>query len=242
MILKVENLNKSLGGRPILKDVSFSVEKGQIFGYLGPNGAGKTTTIRLLLGLYKADSGSIIIDGQKLDAKAKAKVGFMLEEDGLYSELTLVENMKLYAGLYNLAYQSVSQRVDELLSIFDLQDEKNSKVGIFSRGMRKKAAFIRALLHDPQLLLLDEPFDGLDPDMQAVMRAYFIKLAKEQNKSIFMSSHNLYEVERLCRKIAVIRKGQIQLCDTIEHLKARIDNKDVSVEDIYFSVTGKVAL
>ena len=238
MILQIENLNKALGGRSILKEISFSLERGDIFGYLGPNGAGKTTTIRLLLGLYKADSGRMLYGGHEMDARSRAEIGFMLEDDGLYAELSLIDNIKLYAGLYNLSFGAISGRVDELLEAFGLRDERNSKVTIFSKGMRKKAAFIRSLIHDPRLLNLDEPFDGLDPDMQAVMRDYLIKMAAERGKTIFLSSHNLYEVERLCQKIAIIRQGKILVNNSVENLKKRIAKKDISVEDIYFSVTA----
>ncbi len=234
-MLEINHMSKTLGGRKIIKDISFSVESSMIFGFLGPNGAGKTTTIRLILGLLHPDGGQITFKGQPVDAAARKNIGFVLEEDGLYSNLTLQDNLKFYARLYDISYDAVGDYLNGLLEEFELMDDLNTKVAVFSKGMRRKAAFIRALIHRPQLLLLDEPFDGLDPEMQAVMRHWLQRLSEKEGTAIMMSSHNLYEIERLCRKIAVIRKGQIQLNDYMEHLKAKVAEKAITIEDIYFN-------
>jgi len=236
-MLQIDHVSKSLGGRKILTDISFSVEPAMVFGFLGPNGAGKTTTIRLILGLLHPDEGQITFQGRPVDAAVRKTIGFVLEEDGLYSNLTLRDNLKFYARLYAVSYEAVEDYLNVLLEQFELSDALNTKVAVFSKGMRRKAAFIRAVVHRPQLLLLDEPFDGLDPEMQAVMRRWLQELAENEGMAIMMCSHNLYEIERLCRKIAIIRKGRIQLNDYVEHLKTQVSQQTISIEDIYFNQT-----
>lgn len=169
-ILRLEHVTKYLNGERVLSDVSFNVEAGSIFGYLGPNGAGKTTTIRILLGLYGNYTGTVTVAGEPLGEFDRSGIGFMLEDDGLYDHLTLIDNLKLYADIYRLDYRRVSERVDHLLTAFELRDVKGDRVRTFSHGMRQKAAFVRSILHGPRLLILDEPFNGMAPEMQHVLR------------------------------------------------------------------------
>lgn len=237
-MLELKKVSKTLNGKHILHNISFSVEEGQIFGYLGPNGAGKTTTIRIILGLFKHDSGTIKFFGEPLTHHSKYKIGFMLEADGLYNNLTLMENLKLYAQIYGLDFENVRPEIDRLLTKFDLSGEKKHKVFTFSKGMRQKLSFIRSIIHNPKLLILDEPFSGLDPDMQAGIREYLLYLSKEKNVTIFFSSHNLYEVDRICDMIAIIKKGEIKLADDISNLKSSSENNKPSLEEIYFRATN----
>ena len=233
-MLEIRNLSKSLGGRPVLNNLSFEVETGQIFGYLGPNGAGKTTTIRVILGLLRPNEGSVLWHGQPVIAAVRARWGFLLDADGLYSNLTLEDNLKFYARIYRCDWQQAQPRLTDLLEQFELRHVLKDKVATFSKGMRQKAAFVRALFHRPEFLILDEPFEGLDPEMQAVMRNALLRVVEQEGLTVFLSSHNLYEIERLCAKIAIIRKGQIQVCDFVDRLKQQAEQQEISVEDIYF--------
>jgi ABC-2 type transport system ATP-binding protein len=238
-MLTLENVSKSINGKQILKNISFGVEKGQIFGYLGPNGAGKTTTIRIILGLYEQFTGQMKFNGNSSIINQKKYLGFMLEDDGLYGNLTLLENLKFYSDIYKLDFQKVRKTIDDLLLKFDLSAVKDNKVSTFSQGMKQKTSFIRAIIHDPKLLILDEPFNGLDPDMQGALRDHLLYLLKEKGITIFFSSHNLYEVDRLCDKIAIIKDGEIKLEEYVHNLKIQLKDEEYNLEKIYFNYTNE---
>jgi ABC-2 type transport system ATP-binding protein len=216
--IRLEQVDKSLGQRQILKDVSFTVEPGDIFGYLGPNGAGKTTTIRIILGLFYPDSGQLKVLGRDVsrEPEVKKNIGFVLEADGLYDNLTARENLAYYGEIYEVA--SITDRIDEVLEAVGLLDRANDRVGTFSKGMRQRLALARAVLHDPELLILDEPTAGLDPTGQMEVRELILDLA-HRGKTVFLSSHNLDEVERICNRIAIIHRGEIRTCGEVERLK-----------------------
>lgn len=232
-MLILENISKYINGKQILNNISFNVEQGQIFGYLGPNGSGKTTTIRIILGLYEQYTGQIKLNGNLSLKDQKQNLGFMLEDHGLYGNLTLLENLKFYSTIYNLNFRKIEKTIDDLLKKFDLSAIKNNKVSTFSHGMKQKVSFIRAIIHDPKLLILDEPFNGLDPDMQGVLRDHLLYLLKEKGTTIFFSSHNLYEVDRLCDKIAIIKDGEIKLEENLDHLKSQSKNENYNLEKVY---------
>ncbi len=238
-MLVVENISKSISGKQILKNISFNVDEGQIFGYLGPNGAGKTTTIRIILGLYDQFTGEIKFNGNLSFKDQKKNIGFMLEDDGLYGNLTLLENINFYLDIYELDPQKVKRTTDDLLLKFNLSEEQNSKVSTFSHGMKQKASFIRSIIHEPRLLILDEPFSGLDPDMQGILRDHLIYLMNEKGTTIFFSSHNLYEVDRLCDKIAIIKDGEIKLEEYLHKLKIQSENEDYNLEKVYFKYVNE---
>ncbi len=204
--LEFREVHKSLGGKPILRGISFSVYVGDVFGYLGPNGAGKTTTIRVLLDLLPPDGGEVWLFGRPSDPEARRRIGFVLENDGLFDGLTAAENLVLFARLYGVS----RPKVDELLELVGLGGKEGDRVGTFSKGMRQRLALARALLHDPELLVLDEPTAGLDPTGQMEVRELIRELAGG-GKTVFLSSHNLDEVERLCNRIALIHRGEIRL-------------------------------
>jgi len=163
----------------------------------------------------------------------------MLEDDGLYGNLTLLENLEFYAKIYKLDFQKVKKITDNLLLKFDLSANKDNKVSTFSHGMKQKASFVRAIIHDPKLLILDEPFNGLDPDMQGVLRDHLLYLLKEKGTTIFFSSHNLYEVDRLCDKIAIIKDGEIKLEEYLYNLKSQSKNEDYNLEKVYFKYANE---
>ncbi|UCF04432.1 MAG: ABC transporter ATP-binding protein [bacterium] len=236
-MLVLENISKSLGRKRILSDISFEVREGSIFGYLGPNGAGKTTTIRIILGLFEQDRGSVMIAGLSPTVASRRRIGFLLEGDGLYNDLTVDENIALYAGMYGLDLESTRDKIDNLLELFELNHVRSQRLSTFSRGMKRKTAFVRSIIHEPRLLILDEPFNGLDPDMQGLMRESLLRLSREQDTTIFVSSHNLYEIDRICDRIAIIKDGVLKVNDATVDLKERYRREGMSLEDVYFSVT-----
>lgn len=222
-------LSKQLGERKILKDVSFTVEQGDIFGYLGPNGAGKTTTIRILLGLLKPTSGSANILGKDVSRdEARKKVGFVLESDGLYENKSARENLEYYARLYGLS--DPGPKIDSVLDLVGLHDRARDQVGQYSRGMRQRLALARAMVHDPALLILDEPTAGVDPSGQIEVREVILNMAHKQGKTIFLSSHNLDEVQRICNRIALISRGEIKLYGELEELRRERSINEVEVK------------
>ena len=194
-----------------LDALSLTVERGAVFGVLGPNGAGKTTTLRVLLGLLRLDKGSVrvlgldpIVDGKRV----REEVGVLLENDGLYDRLTAVANLEYYARIHRMG-GATHERIEEVLRSFDLWERRRDAVATWSRGMRQKLAIARALLHRPKLLLLDEPFTGLDPGAAVELRERIATLAKENEVTVLMTTHDLAHVEKSCSDVAIMRAGRV---------------------------------
>jgi ABC-2 type transport system ATP-binding protein len=228
-IIRLEGVSKRLGKREILRDVSFTVKQGDIFGYLGPNGAGKTTTIRILLGLLQLTSGKATILGEDVSRdEARRKVGFVLESDGLYDNKTAEENLWYYARIYGMA--KPAERIDRILNLVELRDRAKDKVGTYSKGMRQRLALARAMTHNPELLVLDEPTAGVDPSGQIEVREVILNMAYKEERTIFLSSHNLDEVQRICNRIALIDRGEIKLYSELEQLQREMSGNEVEIE------------
>jgi len=229
-VITLDNVTKILAGRQILKNISFAVEQGDIFGYLGPNGAGKTTTIRVILGLFPPNSGKAFILGKNVGCDdAREKVGFVLEADGLYDNMTAYENLGYYSQIYGIPPALKSKRIDEMLELVKLSDRAGDKVSSYSKGMRQKLALARSMVHEPDLLIFDEPTAGVDPTGQIEMRQIILNLA-QRGKTIFLSSHNLDEVQRICNRIALIDKGEIKLYGELEKLRREMGRREVVIE------------
>jgi ABC-2 type transport system ATP-binding protein len=227
--IRLEGISKQLGEREILRDVSFTVKQGDIFGYLGPNGAGKTTTIRILLGLLKPNTGRAYILGEDISKdEARRKVGFVLESDGLYDNKTAEENLWYYARIYGMA--EPAERIGRILNLVELRDRAKDKVGTYSKGMRQRLALARAMAHNPELLVLDEPTAGVDPSGQIEVREVILNMAYKEGKTIFLSSHNLDEVQRICNRIALIDRGEIKLYGELEQLQREMSGNEVEIE------------
>ena len=227
--IKLENIEKSLGKNHILKGVSFSVETGDIFGYLGPNGAGKTTTIRIILGLFKADSGKLEVLGQDIESsQTRKKIGFVLDLDGLYDGMTGKENIIFYSRIYG--WPITGQRIDQLLSLVELTGRGDEKVRTYSTGMRQRLALARSMVHDPHILVLDEPTSGVDPSGQIQIRKIMLDLAHNEKKTIVLSSHNLDEVQRICNRIAIIDRGEIKLSGELAELRKGMGRRGVLIK------------
>jgi len=225
----VEDIKKSLGGREILKGVTFNVDEGDVFGFLGRNGAGKTTTIRTLLGLYSADSGKASIMGTDVSSdKSRKNIGFMLDGDGLYDNMSSEANLAYYLRIYD---KSVNKKqIAKVLELVGLSDRAKDKVGTFSKGTRQKVSLAKALVHDPAVLILDEPTSGLDPTAQIEFRNIMVNIAQNEHKTILLSSHNLDEVQRICNRIALLDGGKIKLCGKLDELRKQMGKDTVIVQ------------
>ena len=212
-----------MGKKEILKGLSISMQAGDILGFIGPNGAGKTTTIKLILGLQSITSGSVQINGydiQKNFTKAIEKVGTIVENPDLYMYLTGYDNLKLIANLYT---NVDSKRIDEVVELVGLKNRIHDKVSKYSLGMRQRLGIAQAILHKPNLLILDEPTNGLDPEGMKEVRDLLKLLAEKEKMAILISSHNLAELENLCNKISIIKNGQIVETNEIEEVKAQLN-------------------
>lgn len=223
-ILKVENLSKKFGKKEVLKNVSFEIDKGDILAFIGPNGAGKTTTIKLILGLQKITSGKVFINGfdiKKDFVKAIEKVGCIVESPDVYMYLSGRENLKMAASLYN---NISKERIDEVIKLAGLEKRINDKVSKYSLGMRQRLGIAASLINNPNLLILDEPTNGLDPEGIKELRD-LLKTLAASGVAILISSHNLSELESFCNKVCIISKGEIVEENTIEDIKKVDDNK-----------------
>lgn len=222
-ILKCENLNKSFGKKKVLKDVSFTIKKGDILGFIGPNGSGKTTTIKLILGLNSIDSGNVTINGFdiKKDFESAIKgVGAIVENPDMYMYLSGYENLKLVANMYNVS----SSKIDEVVKLVKLEGRIKDKVSKYSLGMRQRLGIAQALINSPNLLILDEPTNGLDPEGIKELRDLLKNLAKKENIAVLISSHNLAELDSFCNKVCIIQNGTIIESNEVKKLKKEVSN------------------
>jgi ABC-2 type transport system ATP-binding protein len=221
--IRTENLTRDFSGLRAVDRISFEVPAGTVFGFLGPNGAGKTTTIRLLLGLLEPTVGRAEVlgyDAHRDADRIREQTGSLLEHDGLYDRLSAEANLKYYAGIYRMRGAERQARLKEVLSFFDLWDRRREPVRTWSRGMRQKLAIARALLHRPSLIFLDEPTAGLDPISAAHLREQLAALAAREGATVFLTTHNLAEAEKLCHSVGIIHKGRLLAVGPLERLRA----------------------
>jgi len=225
LAVEVHNLTKRYGNIIAVDNISFTVNRGEIFGFLGPNGAGKTTTIRLLTGQTKPTSGKVIVadyDVNREPVKAKERAGVVPEVSNLYDEMSAWDNLIFAAQLYSVPKNERDIRAKELLELFGLHERRRDRVGNFSRGMKRRLTIAAALIHKPAIIFLDEPTTGLDVQSARMIR----NLVKELNESgvtIFLTTHYIEEADQLCQRVAIINKGKIVAVDNPEKLKAAIE-------------------
>jgi ABC-2 type transport system ATP-binding protein len=225
----VSSVRKSFGHIQAVSDVSFEVFPGEIFGMLGPNGAGKTTTIRMMMDIYQPDGGQISVLGGKLDQSRKGRVGYLPEERGLYKDLTVEKTLVFLATLKGLSEKEARRRLDPWLKRLDLYDHRKKKVQDLSKGMQQKAQIIATLLHEPELIILDEPFAGLDP-VNTRLVTDIIEEQRANGKTIIMSTHQMYQVEALCNRIVLIDRGNSVLYGEVDEIKHNYAANAVLVE------------
>lgn len=224
LVIRTQDLTRHFGAVRAVEGISFEVPAGIVFGFLGPNGSGKTTTIRLLLGLLEPTRGEARVLG--LDTRSQAdgirlQSGALLEHTGLYERLSALDNLEFYARVWRLPAAERTARIKELLTSLNLWDRRHETAGNWSRGMKQKLAVARALLHRPQLVFLDEPTAGLDPVAAAALREDLSTLARQQGVTVFLTTHNLTEAEKLCARVAVIRNGVLLATGSPDELRSR---------------------
>jgi len=228
-LIQCESLTKKFGEFTAVDHVSFEVGNGEVFGLLGPNGAGKTTTMRLLSTVLKPTSGTATVAGHDLlrePQKVRASIGVLPEDTGLYDRLTPREHLLYYGRLHRMPEDMLKKRGDELLDIMELKNRANTKVGDFSKGMKQKVALLRAFIHDPPVLLLDEPTAGLDV-MSARSIQGFVDRFRKEGKAIMISTHNMTEAQKLCDRLAIIDHARIVAVGTVAELQKRTSQKDL---------------
>ena len=228
-MLKVNNITKYYDDLCAVNNLSFEVNDGEIFGLLGENGAGKTTTFRIIMGLLKPDSGSVLLNDKKIDYSVTDKIGFLTEERSLQTKLTVEEQLKFYGSLKGMNEEILNNKIDNLLKEFDVYDYKNKKIKELSKGNQQKIQFISAILNDPKLLILDEPFTGLDPINVSKFKEYIRSLQKKGTIIIF-SSHQLEHIEEFCEKLIILVKGKSILEGYIEDIKKNYRKKNIFVK------------
>ncbi len=228
-LAKISHVNKSYGGKPIVQDVSFTLEKGEVLGLVGPNGAGKTTTIRMLMDIVKPDSGEISVFGCPLNEQAKNKIGYLPEERGLYRKMKVYDNLIYLSSLKNVPSSIAKERTEKLLNEVDMSPHKDKKIGELSRGMGQIIQFLVTIAHDPSLIVLDEPFAGLDPVNRLLLKNIILEL-KKQGKTVILSTHMMNEVEEMCDRVLMINRGQVVLYGNLSDIKQRFRNNSVFIQ------------
>jgi ABC-2 type transport system ATP-binding protein len=224
-MLELRNVSKKFHGIVAVEDVSFSARAGEITGYLGPNGSGKSTTMKMITGLIEMSSGAILFDGEPIERDViafKQRMGYVPEEPHLYAHLSGLEYLVMVAQLRKLRPGPALERIDGLLRLFSLHGDRHASISAYSKGMRQKVLLIAALLHNPDLILLDEPFSGLDVGSGLILRSLIQELAA-RGKVVLFSSHELETVERVCSHIVILHRGRIVADDSIERLRTLME-------------------
>lgn len=234
--ISIQSLTKKFGEKAVVNAVSFEIPKGVVYGLLGPNGAGKTTIVRILSTLMKPTSGTAKVNGFDVlsdPGKVRSSIGVLPEDTGLYDRLTAKETLEFYGGVQGLSGDALSSRIQTLLKMFDLLDRMNDRVGKYSRGMRQKLALARALIHNPPVLLLDEPTLGLDVMSTRAIRDY-VKTLAMMGKSVLLTSNNMYEAQLLCNQVTILNKGAVRASGTVEELEAI--SKAKGLEEVFVNL------
>jgi ABC-2 type transport system ATP-binding protein len=227
-LVSVSGVSKSFNHNLVVDNISFSLRYGEIFGLIGPNGAGKTTTIRMMMDIIRPDSGEISILGERFSELAKNKIGYLPEERGLYRKLTVIDSLVYLASLKGVTRDITRSRAEEMLSQINMLPHKNKKIEELSRGMGQLIQFLVTIIHDPQLVILDEPFAGLDPVNTELLKDIINKL-RDQGKVVILSTHRMNEVEELCDRILMINKGCSVLYGELAEIKSRYRNNSIIV-------------
>ena len=238
-LIQTQDLVKRFGEKTAVDQVTFQVSAGEVFGFLGPNGAGKTTTIKTIVGLLQPTSGSVEVAGfdlQEQPLQAKAVCGYLPDTPNLYPKLTARELLRFVGDLYEINNEQIERRSQEMLNLFELADAADDPIDTYSHGMQQKTALASALLHDPKVLVMDEPTVGLDPRSARLIKDILRQLA-ERGAAIFLSTHILEIAERMCDRIGIIDDGKLIAVGTMQELRAS-GKGETSLEDIFLNLTG----
>ena len=227
-MLKLEHVTKYYGDFLAVDDLSFEVKSGEIFGLLGVNGAGKTTTFRMITGLLDKTSGKITFNGKKIDYSVTDQIGFLTEERSLLTKLTVLEQAKFYGGLKGMSEKTIIERLDYLLDKLEISEYKNKKIKELSKGNSQKIQFIMSIINSPKLLILDEPFSGLDPINIELFKNLILEL-KENGTSIIFSSHRMEHVEFFCESLVILVRGKTVLSGNLKEIKGNYRKKNISI-------------
>jgi ABC-2 type transport system ATP-binding protein len=239
-LIETQALVKRYGDKLAVNNVSIAVQGGEVFGFLGPNGAGKTTTIKMIVGLLQPTSGTIKVAGYDVQAQplqAKAASGYVPDSPNLYAKLSARELLRFVGDLYNLDRQLMAQRTEELLRVLDLTEAADNTIDSYSHGMQQKTSLAAALMHDPKVLVLDEPTVGLDPKSARLIKDILRQMA-DRGAAVFLSTHILEIAERMCDRIGIINKGQLVAVGTMNELRSLGKAGETSLEDIFLGLTG----
>ncbi len=228
-VIKVDNINKSFGDTKAVRDVSFEVPKGRIFGLLGPNGAGKTTAIRIINHIIIADSGSVTINGEKVSPRTQRMIGYMPEERGLYKKMKVGEQLIYLARLKGLSHTEAKEKTRYWLNRFQATDWYHKKVGELSKGMSQKIQFIATIAHDPDIYIFDEPFSGLDPINSEMLKEIVIEL-RDKGNTVLFSTHRMEQVEQMCDEICLFNNGKAVLKGNLRDIKQQFGKNTVNIE------------
>ncbi len=245
-IIETVNLTKLYNRQTAVKDLSFKVNKGEVFGFLGPNGAGKTTTLLMLMGLSHPSAGSAKVcgfDPLRSAREVKRIAGYLPENVGFYGDLDAVQNLEYVASLNGIQTDKASEKIDELLDMVGLKQDARKKVGAFSRGMKQRLGFAEVLIKDPKLLFLDEPTIGLDPDGALRLMEFIKSLNRDRQITVLLSSHNLHQVQKISHRVGIMIHGEMVAEGTIESLakeKFGVGKEEYSLEEIYMKYFQEV--
>ncbi len=224
-VINCSKVSFKYNGVHALKDFTLNVNRGEVVALLGPNGAGKTTSIRVLNGLLEPESGSINVleyDPRQDGAKIRARTGVLTETPALYERLTAWQNLSFFGALSNMTRHEVETRSNHLLEVFNLQQRARDRVETFSKGMKQRLALARALLHEPELLFLDEPTSDLDPEAAKQVQDLILEISGHENRTVILCTHRLYEAEKLCDRVAIMKQGRVAAAGTLDELRTQV--------------------
>lgn len=239
-MIELTNVSKSFNKKKAVEDLTLNVNSGEFFGFLGPNGAGKTTTIKMLNGLLRPDNGIVKICGidvQENPEGAKMKTGYVPDSPYLYEKLTAREYLEFTGGLYNLPPEKINSKIDWLFDLFGMTDWADGRCEEYSHGMRQKVVFCSAFIHDPEVLIIDEPMVGLDPQSGRLIKD-LLKLYSQRGTTVFVSTHTLNLAEELCDRIGIVYNGNLIAVGTIEELRSKAEGEGENLERLFLKLTG----
>ncbi len=243
-VIEVKNLTKKYGGLTVVDHVNYAVEDGEIFGLLGHNGAGKTTTILMLLGLIAPTEGTAVVNGVDVidqPLQSRRNVGLLPENAGFYENLTARQNLQFYAELADVPEKTASERIEKLIDQVGLGSKRAVKVAAYSRGMRQRLGIAQSLVRDPKILILDEPTQGIDPEGTRDLRELIRNLSKRDGKTVIFTTHVLYEVNKLCDRVAIMKQGMIAGIGTIDELRRQVNaDEGEDFESVFLRYQGVV--